>query len=169
MTTAAELIDYHDIRQLMYRYCRAIDRRQFDVVRTCYHPDATDEHGVYRGGLDGFMEMIQADLPRYERTLHFVGNHFIELDGDAAWSEAYTIAYHRLAPHRDKPQRDYVVGFRYVDRLERRDEWRIAARKCIFEWSRLDPVPVGGEFGPDFLRGVPGPDDPMLRWKQGME
>ncbi|MEI6002085.1 hypothetical protein H3V53_34635 [Paraburkholderia bengalensis] len=38
----------------MPRYCRGIDRIDWDLVRTCYHPDAFDEHGSSGGGrLDG--------------------------------------------------------------------------------------------------------------------
>jgi hypothetical protein len=54
-----------------------------------------------------------------------------------------------------------VVGLRYVDDFERRaGEWRIAARVCAFEWSRLDPVPPGGWIpGPEATQGrVDGTD-----------
>ena len=55
------------------------------------------------------------------------------------------MAYHHLPQSRTKPERDYTVGLRYVDDFERRDgEWKIAARACVFEWSRIDPVLPGG-------------------------
>ena len=41
------LFDERDIRSLNYRYCRAIDRRQFADLRMCYHPEATDHHGDF--------------------------------------------------------------------------------------------------------------------------
>ena len=34
------------IRRTLYRYCRGIDRRGFELVRACYHSDALDDHGT---------------------------------------------------------------------------------------------------------------------------
>jgi SnoaL-like domain len=41
----AHLLDESAIRQLLARYSRAIDRRDYELLRSCYHPDAVDEHG----------------------------------------------------------------------------------------------------------------------------
>ena len=159
----ARLLDEHAIREVVLRYCRGIDRRQFDMVRSCYHPDATDNHGDFKGGVADFVAMCEKSLGRYERTMHFMGNLYIQVEGDRASSEAYTIAYHRLSARGDKPARDHVVGFRYVDRFERRQgEWRIADRTCVFEWTRTDNVPPGWDFGPASLRGQPDGSDWIL-------
>jgi hypothetical protein len=139
------VIDQQEIRDVVYRYCRGIDRRDYDLVRTCYHPDAIDDHGDFRGGVEDFIAYVQRGLPRFERTMHFIGNVLAEPDGDLARTESYIVAYHHLRQSRTKPERDYTVGLRYVDDFERRDnEWRIAARVCVFEWSRIDPVAPGG-------------------------
>ncbi len=81
---------------MLYRYCRGIDRRDYELVRSCYHPDATDDHGGYQGGVDGFIDYIKAGLPRFEQTMHMIGNIPIDIDGDVAQSEAYTLAFHRV-------------------------------------------------------------------------
>ncbi len=157
------LVDDQAIREVVYRYCRAIDRRQFDTVRSCYHPDATDDHGAYKGGVDGFIAHCQAGLTRYERTMHFTGNLYVEIDGLKAKSEAYTIAFHRLKAREDRPARDHVVALRYVDDFEKRaGEWRIARRVCLFEWTRTDPVPKGWDFTPGFVMGRPDGSDPVV-------
>jgi hypothetical protein len=62
------LADQQEVRDVIYRYCRGIDRRDYDLVRACYHADATDDHGDYRGGVDGFITYVMAGLPRYEAT-----------------------------------------------------------------------------------------------------
>jgi ketosteroid isomerase-like protein len=156
--------DESAIREVVYRYCRGIDRRQFDLVRSCYHPDATDDHGAYKGGVDGFIEHCQAGLSRYERTMHFIGNLLIEVDGDQAKSEAYTIAYHRLSPREERPARDHIVAFRYLDRFERRGgQWRIRERICVFDWTRTDPVPKGWDFVPGFVRGMDSGADRAMK------
>lgn len=141
----ARVADQQEIRDVVHRYCRGIDRQDYDLVRSCYHPDATDDHGDFRGGIDDFIDYIRVGLPRFERTMHFIGNVLVDVDGDTARSESYLVAYHHMAASRTKPERDFVAGLRYVDDFERRDgEWRIAARVCAFEWSRIDPVPAGG-------------------------
>jgi ketosteroid isomerase-like protein len=139
------MIDKQEITDVIYRYCRGIDRCDYDLVRSCYHPDALDDHGDFRGGIDEFLAYIQQGLPRLERTMHFIGNVLVVPDGDRARAESYIVAYHRLGESPTKPERDYIVGLRYVDDFERRDgDWRIAARACVFEWSRIEPVPPGG-------------------------
>jgi hypothetical protein len=143
------------ISDVLRRYCRGIDRRDFGLVRSCYHPDATDDHGEYRGGLDGFLAYCEAGLAKFESTMHFLGHILIDVDRGAARSEAYAVAYHRLPATNSKPRRDFVVGFRYLDDFENRDAaWRIAARVCAFEWSRLDPVtPDTRPFPATYTRG----------------
>jgi ketosteroid isomerase-like protein len=137
-------LDQLEIRDVIYRYCRGIDRRDFELVRSCYHPDAIDDHGNFCGGRDEFVTYVSTRLVRFERTMHVIGNVLIEPVGDQARAESYIVAYHRLAGEADGPARDLIVGLRYVDDFERRDgEWRIAARMCVFEWSRVDPVADG--------------------------
>jgi 3-phenylpropionate/cinnamic acid dioxygenase small subunit len=141
------VVAQHAIRDLLLRYCRGVDRRQYDVVRSCYHDDATDDHGDYTGGVDGFIDHVRKQVERYESTMHFVGNMLIEPDARLrrARSETYTIAFHRLAPRGNTPARDFVVGLRYVDDLDvRSGEWRIAARVCVIDWTRLDAVAPRG-------------------------
>jgi ketosteroid isomerase-like protein len=144
-TRLDRLADEAEVRAVVYRYCRGIDRRDYDLVRSCYHPDASDDHGDFRGGVDDFLAYVAAGLPRFERTMHFIGNVLVDVDGDTARAESYLVAYHHLAASRTKPERDYTVGLRYVDDFERRaGRWAIAARVCVFEWSRIDPVAPGG-------------------------
>jgi len=139
------VINQQEIRDVVYRYCRGIDRRDYDLVRNCYHPDAIDDHGDFRGGVEEFISYVERGLPRFERTMHFIGNVLVEPDGGRARAESYIVAHHHLSKSRTKPERDFVVGLRYVDDFERREgEWRIAARVCVFEWARIDPVAPDG-------------------------
>jgi ketosteroid isomerase-like protein len=160
-TKLVELLAKQEIRDTLYRYCRGIDRCDFELVRSCYHPDATDDHGDYKGGVDGFIAHCQENLARFERTMHFLGNILVEVDGTRARSEAYAIAHHHLRARKTKPARDFLVWFRYVDDFEQREgEWRIAARVCAFEWSRIDPVVDSPySFGDGFTMGQRNHDD----------
>ena len=49
------LLDEAAIRRVHLDYCRGVDRRDWELVRSCYHRDAVDHHGPYSGGIDGFI------------------------------------------------------------------------------------------------------------------
>jgi hypothetical protein len=144
--TLDEVLAEAAIRDLQIRYCRAVDRMDFTLLRSCFHPDATADYGFFQGGPDAFVEMARRELQAFVGTVHFTGNQLVEVSGDSAWAEHYTTASHRIAADESGPLRDYVTIVRYVDRLERREgDWRIARRILILDSSRTDPVP---ELGP---------------------
>ncbi len=148
------VIDREEIRSVIYKYCRGIDRMQFDLVRSCYHPDGIDDHGDFVGGVDDFVDYVTALLPSFESTSHFVGNMLIELDWAGnrhrARVETYCVANHRRRAVGDRPANDFVVGLRYVDDFERREGgWAIRTRVCTIDWSRTDPIPERGWVRPE--------------------
>lgn len=149
------LIDESEIRAVVLRYCRGVDRCDRALVESCYHPDATDEHGSFMGTRDEYLEWLFGRmLPRYCMTYHFVGNLLVEvLDATRARSEAYGISWHELAEGRSGP--DITSAFRYVDDFEKRDgTWRIARRVCTLEWVRRDDPALRFEASPTHRRGV---------------
>jgi ketosteroid isomerase-like protein len=136
-----QFLDEAEIRQVHIRYCRGIDRMDWDLVRSCYHPDAIDRHGSYEGGVEGFIEWVAALLLTFESTMHFTGNQYVKVDGNVAFAEHYARAFHRTKREGDAPAADWVVNARYVDRLEKRmGEWRIAERMVVSDSERIDPL-----------------------------
>ena len=157
----AELLDKQAIHEVVLRYCRGIDRMDEALVRSCYHPDATDTHGAFDGTIDEFVEWAFRLLGRYASTMHLVANHLSTVVGDAAVAETYGISHHRSDD--PDPRRNLTVGFRYLDRLERRDggPWRIARRIATTEWVT---APVEGSrwpIPPTDTLGRRGPEDPL--------
>ncbi|MCO1655530.1 nuclear transport factor 2 family protein [Pseudonocardia humida] len=141
------LVDEAAIKRVHVRYCRAVDRMDWDLLRSCYHPGAVDDHGSFRGGVEEFVGRLAELLPLLASTTHFIGNQLVEIDGDRAWMESYTRAYHRIPASAGAPAGDYVLNLRYVDRLERRGgEWRIVDRVVVHDSERTDPV-AGGRDG----------------------
>ena len=161
--TPDDLVAQQEIRDVLARYTRGIDRRDVELVRGAYHPDAHDDHGAYHGDLDGFVEWLGTGVWSYfDATRHFLGNPLVEVDGDAAHAETYCVAYHRRSTRDGEQGHDLVTALRYVDRLERRgNEWRIADRRCVFDWTRRDPIAGEWELPPDALRGRRDRDDPV--------
>jgi ketosteroid isomerase-like protein len=162
----AHLLDESAIRQLLARYSRAIDRRDYDLLRSCYHPDAVDEHGVYDGDVDGFIAYLRAhQSAAYES--HFLGNHSIELDGSGAFAETYCLALRRFTD-RAGVVRDRVQHVRYLDRLERRDgEWRIAHRVVSYGHGRIVEVEEPTGFVDSAQRDRRDRADPVYRLRDG--
>lgn len=145
------LVDESAIRRLLARYSRAIDRRDYELLRTCYHHDAIDEHGHYDGDVDGFVEFLESRPPAPFEA-HFLGNTLIDLDGDRADAETYCLALRRF-PDEAGEQRDRFQHVRYHDRLEKRDgEWRIAHRIVSYGHGRIDAVAEATEFGEACVR-----------------
>jgi len=132
-----ELVDRQAITDVVLRYCRGIDRLDLELVRDCYHADATDEHGSFTGTRDEYVEWVAGVLMRFTGTMHVVANQLIEVDGDTAHCESYGVAYHWGDPP-DDHRRNFSTGFRYVDRFARRDgTWRIARRVAVREWTHV--------------------------------
>ena len=156
------LLARQEIEDVLYRYARGIDRRDWDLLRSCYHDDAYDDHGSLVGPIDEFVEMSKPFAARVASTMHFMGNVLIEVDGDVARAESYVVAYHRYE-HEDGSGKDDTWGIRYVDRFERRDgEWKIAYRVVAHEWRQVGAVPIGKGRGTSPGHwGSHGEDDPI--------
>jgi hypothetical protein len=135
------LADEREIRQMILRYCRGVDRGDRELIRSCYHPDSTDVHGNYRGDGQAFADYVVPVLAeRYAATTHAVHNMLIDLDGSTAHVETYFVAYHLSAEPTEQAHL-YVFGGRYADRFERRETgWRIADRIVVRDWSVRHPI-----------------------------
>jgi len=137
------LTDREEIRDVLARYFRGVDRADWELVRACYHDDALDQHGpLFDGKASDFVDWVSAWLPqRFAMTMHVGGQSLIDLDGDVAQSETYAVAFHRTHPDEDGVASDLTVAARLLDRFERRDGvWRIAHRRLIDDWVRFDHV-----------------------------
>lgn len=150
-----ELLAKQEIYDALVRYCRGVDRTDEALVRSCYHPDAYDDHGMFQGPASEFAPYAVENLRTMQRTMHCIHNVAITLAGSAAASEAYCVAYHRMAS-RSGGDADHVVGIRYVDRFEQRDggPWLIAHRTVVYEWSRIDPVQREWRMHPEYAVGT---------------
>ena len=131
------LLDKHAIYEVLVRYARAIDRRDEELLRSVFHPDAIDHHVGKTATAEEFCGWAMQLLATMGPTAHYVGFPLIDLNGDVAHSESYAIAYHRLGE--GDAAFDNFLGARLLDRFERRDgEWRIAHRRVVYDWGRIE-------------------------------
>lgn len=131
------LLDKQEIYEIALRYCRGLDRLDFELVRTCYHPDGCDQHTGFSGVREDWLGYLEQVARSFDGTQHIISNHLVDVDGDTAYAETYGTAHHWGTPA-DDPLLNFSCGFRYIDRLERRDgQWRISLRRAIREWTRI--------------------------------
>ena len=156
------LLDKQDITEALLRYCRGIDRLDADLIRSAYHLDATDDHGLFKGRAVDFVPWVISVLPRLEVTQHKLGNVQIDLQDDLAYVESYFLAVHVPRQHAVE---EYTYG-RYIDRFERRDgAWRIADRKVVQDFTTVHPRGEPYRHEAHFVRGARDKTDPVYARK----
>jgi hypothetical protein len=160
MAEDMRLQDRFEIEQCLLRYCRGVDRKQWDDVRAAYHPDAYDDHGNYKGAIPGFVQSVIDRHQTIEQSTHAISNIQIEFAGpDRALVETYFIVHQRHSPEGNQACAPFIRGRqptaeeavevetvgRYVDQFTRRDgAWKIARRVVAFEVYRAQAAPAGG-------------------------
>jgi hypothetical protein len=149
------------IRGVVLRYCRGVDRLDLELVRSCYHPDATDSHGSFSGGVEDFLTWVERILRRYTMTMHYVANQLVESHGEhRARCESYGVAIHRSAGGEE--QGNLTTGFRFIDDFERRaGEWRIVRRVATTEWVQVSREEDQWPVPPTMLAGRRDRSDPV--------
>lgn len=138
--------DRIEIEELLVRYSRAIDHRDFDALESLFTSDATFDGGSLGcpTGARAIREMIEGTLTGLDATQHLVGKSLIELDGDSAEVRTYLISQHIRESTRG-PVKHYFLGGEYVDRVVRTDGgWRIAYRRLDRMWKQGDRAVIAG-------------------------
>jgi 3-phenylpropionate/cinnamic acid dioxygenase small subunit len=138
------LSDRMEIQDLLYRYCHAVDTKDWDRWKTCFTPDAEIDYtssGGIAGRLPEVATWIAEVLELFSVTQHFLTNTLVTLAGDEATSRSYYYNPQTFAG--DGPPRRLVTGGYYDDVLVRTPEgWRIARRvqgTAFTEWPPRRP------------------------------
>ena len=136
----AELKARQDIHDVLVRYCRGADRCDAAMMKSCFHEDAWDDHGFFKGPAHAFAEQAAASLrERFLSTQHHMTNATVWIAGEEARSETYVLA--RLRKAEDGELFDVTLSARYLDRFERRDgAWKIVHRLLVSDGTRVDRV-----------------------------
>ncbi len=136
---AAKAWDHIQIYTVMSRYCHGVDRCDLDVLKGAFWDDGTCNYSGADENAITWAENCVAGISTMVRTLHSIGNHWIEVDGDKATGETYCTAYHLIADENGN-ENEMIVGGRYLDRFEKRNgEWRIKSRFYVMDWNTNTP------------------------------
>jgi hypothetical protein len=139
--TLRMVADRQAITDLIYRYCRSMDRIDPELGYTIWHDDAVADYGaeVYVGSGRGFIDFVCAQHRRTLTHTHQVSNIIIELDNDRAGSESYVTSALRFMQGDQLKQ--VTTWGRYIDQWSRRSgRWGIDKRIAIRDFDEFRDV-----------------------------
>jgi hypothetical protein len=126
-----EISDRIQIEDLLIRYTVALDTKDWNLLDTCFTPDAHVDYtasGGIKGPYSKARGWLEKALAAFPMTQHFIGNSTVEIDGDTARTRTYLINPMGF-PKPDGGLHIFTVGAYYNDRLVYTDDgWRIAER-----------------------------------------
>ena len=123
-----ELIDFHQVSQVIYRYASTVDAKDWATLRTLFADDVTARYGDYPEltGADAILDFIMSASEPREWLHHLLSVYHVDVDGD----EAASLTYH--TSHQIEPG-GAVFGLivaRYRHRLRRVDgAWKIVRKE----------------------------------------
>lgn len=177
MTAALQrLLAKDEIEGRILSYARAVDRRDWALMRETFHPDADIHHAEYKGGVDGLVQVITGRQANVTVTLHLLTNCLVEFAGlataapDRALVETFLLAHQWLdqAGARARGIEVAAEGLeieswgRYIDIFTCRDSaWRVQRRVTVFESQSLRPATGRRTFGSEWPRAQADATDPL--------
>jgi ketosteroid isomerase-like protein len=142
--------DRQKLRDLVEAYARAADRRDYKGVAALFADNG--RLVVYRGKAStgkrvqdsqGREEIERAlhVLNNMSATMHFIGQHYVDVSGDSATGEAYCLAFHIY--DREGVSRDTMMAIRYIDRYARlQGEWLFEERTLEGDFTEDRPIRI---------------------------
>lgn len=142
-----------EIHEVLNAYCQGVDRRDWEQVRSCYHDDARDSHGPFRGNRDELVKWMEGNHHNVTFCMHMIGNVAINLSAEdprLARTDTYCLSHKTVASADNDPyfqgagvdgELRRTIACRYVDTFENRPGvgWRILERTVVHEWMRREP------------------------------
>lgn len=132
------------ISDLLIRYGRALDDRDWEKLETCFLPDAVAIYGEEFPPCEGFkaiLETVRFALEKLDGSQHIITNHEMKIDGDTAHTHCYLHAQHK---REGTPGGDYLtIGGSYIDEIVKTpDGWKIKKRHLKVTWQEGNPAVV---------------------------
>jgi hypothetical protein len=151
--------DWIELMSLCTRYSRGFDTRDYDLVLSCFVPDAPTSYDCSQLDLpvDVLTYATPEDLIADMRVVHAPlrglqhrnSNHLFEIDGDRATGRVYVDGF-QVRTDRGATETVHHIGW-YDDVFVRTaGGWRFAERHCTLVWSEgrwLGAAPAEGQAG----------------------
>lgn len=166
MSAIDELIAKQAITEVIYRYCRALDRMDRELALSVWHDDGVADYGpMFNGTGAGFIDWVWQAHQGFAMHSHQITNVLVEVDlgADRAASEAYVTVTLRT-PAVDGTATEIVGRGRYVDRWSRRaGRWAIDQRRYLHDIQTVATVAAGADSEVTGRRGRDDPSYAVLR------
>jgi hypothetical protein len=134
-----QLVAEQAIQRVINDYGRGIDERDFERVRSCFHPDARIIYGKEPDrSLDEAVAWLEQMLPALFALSHYFGPAIVDLseDGQSAVCQTWCINVIQYPRGRNGEETQTASGLLYDDVFEcRGGRWRIAERRNHTEWN----------------------------------
>lgn len=132
MVKIEEVADHIEIIQLIQRYAKALDEKDFGLLRTVFTEDAQLVYLMGEQRIECSIlqvdELFRSRLTKCCWTSHLVSNPMIELQGDRAHTSSRVTATH-MQIREDGSRNIWIVSGSYEDELVlKTDGWRICKR-----------------------------------------
>ncbi|MET7393993.1 nuclear transport factor 2 family protein [Dactylosporangium sp. NPDC005572] len=135
------MTDAHEIEQLLYRYAIAIDTRNWELLDSCFTPDASivmSVAGRYPSPAH-YRDRAKVVLAGLDATHHVFSSVTVQVDGDRATAHSYYQAQH--CRNALAPRSLFLIGGWVDDELTRVDgRWLISARRGSAVWFDGNPA-----------------------------
>ncbi len=162
-----EIKDREAIREVIHRYCHAVDRCDLEELKGCYHADGYDDHGFFAGNAHEFADYVIPVLEQIDSSCHSISNTRIKIKGNQAACGSYWSVIHRL--RHEAGFADFWHQGRYLDVFEKRGgEWKILHRVIVGDFDRwIETIDLRAQMedSPNAtLAGCRGDKDPGNLW-----
>ena len=92
------MLDHSEIRDVLARYARGIDRGDGELLKTCYHADAIEEHaGNYEGNAHEYIDQAIPRVMKMGAMQHLLGRSYIDIDGYTAYVQTNLCTFVRFS------------------------------------------------------------------------
>ncbi|MBW2231709.1 MAG: nuclear transport factor 2 family protein [Deltaproteobacteria bacterium] len=134
-----EWIERRAVRDTVLRYARGVDRRNWELFRSCFCDEVDIDLSSWNGQpastlpADTWVQGVRAGLSGFDATQHMGANHLIERDGDRARCTSDVQASHALDGERCTLGGWYDMGL-----IRMADGWKIRSSRLEITWRSGD-------------------------------
>jgi hypothetical protein len=133
--TISHLADESALRRLVMSYAQACDQRDGAKFGSLFSPAAALEGPGFRFASPAQIRSVTDQLKAFEKTYHTILNCVVEISGDRASGEVYSMAHH-LTPLEAGKYNDLVMYITYRDSYERSGSgWQFGLRRVVIEFT----------------------------------
>lgn len=153
------------IHDTLLRFCRGVDRKDWPLLLSAFHDDATDDHGWVAGNpARHLVPGLQARHETVEHSAHLVSNVAYDfLSRTEARVESYGTVTQRARPDASGAVARTQAAVRYLDLFQTRNggDWLIAERVLVWGDLIVTSSTAGFEPPPGFVVQRRDGQDPL--------